>query len=231
MGTHTCPGKITKASAFKRIYRVLFYSFGPQHWWPAKTPFEVMVGAILVQNTNWKNAERAIDQLKARHLLTPEKLNALNVKALANHIRPAGYFNVKAKRLKNFLSFFVGHYGGSVKRMKACDGAKLRRELLSINGIGPETADSILLYALEKPFFVVDAYTKRIFSRHGIVQKDDAYEKVQKAFIRSLLCDVRLYNEYHALIVKVAKDFCRTKPLCKTCPLRSLKTINTGRGV
>jgi len=231
MGIYTRHGKMSQASACKRIYRILFNFFGPQHWWPAQTPFEVMVGAVLVQNTNWKNAERVIDQLKRRSLLTPKKLNALNVRALASHIRPVGYFNVKAKRLKNFLSFFIDHYSGSVGRMKACSGTALRRELLSVNGIGPETADSILLYALQKPFFVIDAYTRRVFSRHGIIGKNDVYEKAQQIFMRSLPCDVKLYNEYHALIVKVAKDFCRTKPLCLACPLRCLKTINIRRGV
>ena len=222
MGTQACRSSIAKAFLLKKIYKILFRSFGPQNWWPARTPFEVMVGAILVQNTNWKNTKRAIDHLRARHLLTAKKMNAANLKTLASCIRSAGYFNVKAKRLRNFLVFFIAGYGADIKKMRAQEGAQLRNELLEVHGIGPETADSILLYALCKPFFVVDAYTKRIFLRHGIIKKDASYDTIQKMFKQHLACDVQLYNEYHALIVKVAKDFCRTKPLCEQCPLRCL---------
>jgi len=229
MGTPACREVVTKASLLKKIYKILFRSFGPQHWWPARTPFEVIVGAILVQNTSWNNAKRATDHLKSRQLLVAKKLNALDLKTLALLIRPAGYFNVKAKRLKNFLTFFLDRYGADIKKMKAQDGMHLRRELLGVSGIGPETADSILLYALSKPFFVVDAYTRRIFSRHGIIKKDVSYETIQRMFMQHLVCDVQLYNEYHALIVKVAKDFCRTTSLCEECPLRCLKIINQGR--
>jgi endonuclease-3 related protein len=229
MGTQTRRGQIAKASLVKKIYRVLFHSFGPQGWWPAQTPFEMMVGAILVQNTNWNNTKRVIDHLKTKHLLSPAKLNALNVATLARQIRPAGYFNVKAKRLKHFVHFLFERYQANLKLMRAQDQGRLRAELLKVNGIGPETADSILLYALDKPLFVVDAYTKRVFSRHGLIDKDASYEAVQKTFMTHLAPHVSVYNEYHALIVRVAKEFCRTKPLCAGCPLNIFKPINHGR--
>jgi endonuclease-3 related protein len=219
MGTPTRRDPLDKHPSLKEIYQILFCAFGPQHWWPAQTPFEVMVGAILVQNTNWKNTERAIQNLKAKKLLTPLKLRNVPVKVLSQAIKPAGYFNIKAKRLKNFITFLFTAYGGSLKKMKARNGEMLRRELLSVNGIGEETADSILLYALDKPFFVVDAYTKRIFSRHGFLKGKLEYGRVQKFFTQNLPRKIKLYNEYHALIVRLAKDFCRTKPLCEKCPV------------
>jgi len=225
MGTQSCRHAVAKTVLLKKIYKILFHSFGPQKWWPAQTPFEVMVGAILVQNTNWNNTKRAIDQIKSRHLLTPKKLSTLRLKTLASLIRPAGYFNVKAKRLKNFLAFFVDRYGAQVRKMKARDCKQLRRELLDVNGIGEETADSMLLYALNKPFFVVDAYTRRIFSRHSLIKKDASYQEIQAMLMAHLGKDVSLFNEYHALIVRLAKEFCRTKPLCEQCPLKSLKSI------
>lgn len=217
-----CRVKAAKASLLKKIYNVLLCSLGPQHWWPAQTPFEVMVGAILVQNTNWTNVERVISHLKARRLLTAKKLNALDVERLALLIRPAGYFNVKAQRLKHFLTFFCDHYDADVRRMKLRDGAQLRQELLGVHGIGPETADSILLYALDKPFFVIDNYTQCIFARHKILNHDTCYQDAQQFFHRHLSRDVKVYNEYHALLVRLAKDFCRKKPLCVQCPLQSL---------
>ncbi len=209
--------------SLEEIYRILFHAFGPQHWWPAETPFEVAVGAILVQNTNWKNTERAIANLKAKRLLSPTKLKEISVTKLAQAIKPAGYFNIKAKRLKNFIDFLFVAYGGDIKKMHVEGGPALRSKLLGVNGIGPETADSILLYALDKPFFVVDAYTQRIVSRHKILNGKLDYGRVQKLFTKNLPKDVRLYNEYHALIVRLAKDFCRTKPLCDKCPLKILK--------
>lgn len=207
----------------KEIYRILFHAFGPQHWWPAQTPLEVAVGAILVQNTNWKNTERAIANLKARKLLTPKKLKEISVKKLGQVIKPAGYFNIKAKRLKNFIDFLSVNYGGDIKKMRIESGEAMRNKLLAVNGIGPETADSILLYALNKPFFVVDAYTKRIFGRHKVLKGKLDYESVQQFFVKNLPKGVQLYNEYHALIVRLAKDFCRTKPLCRQCPLRAFR--------
>jgi len=220
MGTCARRKTLIRNPSVKEIYEILFCVFGPQHWWPAQTPFEVMVGAILVQNTNWANTERAIENLRAKKLLSPKKLKTVSVKALARAIKPAGYFNIKTKRLKNFIRFFFNSYNGNLEKMKAQDGEVLRRQLLEVNGIGEETADSILLYALDKPFFVVDAYTKRIFSRHGFLKEKPEYGYVQKFFMQQLPKDIKVYNEYHALVVRLAKDFCRTKPLCGQCPLR-----------
>lgn len=205
----------------KSIYQKLYSKFGPQYWWPARTPFEVMIGAILTQNTSWSNVEKAIANLKRHRALAPQKLYQMPLKELALLIKPAGYYNIKAKRLKAFLDFLFKHYRGRIKQMLHADIATLRRQLLSVKGIGPETADSILLYALEKPVFVVDAYTKRILSRHKLVRQDAAYDEVQKLFSRSLKNGVKLFNEYHALLVKLGKDYChKTKPKCGSCPLK-----------
>lgn len=202
------------------IYNALHSHYGPQHWWPGETPFEVMVGAILTQNTNWGNVERAIANLKDADKLSPEAINYVPEAELAELIRPSGYYNIKAKRLKAFVRYFVERYEGSIGRMKREDCAKLRREVLAVNGIGPETADSILLYALDCPTFVVDAYTKRIFSRHGFFPETADYHEVQQFFMEGLPKDARLYNEYHALIVKLAKDRCIKKAgKCELCVL------------
>lgn len=202
------------------IYRKLYADFGPQHWWPGDTPFEIAVGAILTQNTNWDNVERAIENLKRKRFLSARKMHSLPVRELASIIRPAGYFNVKARRLKAFMDFLMDHYGGSFKRMSREDTHVLRSKLLGVNGIGPETADSILLYALEKPVFVIDAYTRRVLSRHGIIGHDEPYDVYQGLFHSALKPDVALYNEYHALLVRVGKTNCRPgKPLCGNCPL------------
>jgi len=205
------------------IYRKLYSSFGRQHWWPGDTPFEVMVGAILTQNTSWKNVEKAIGNLKKYGLLEPKRLYRLSDKRLALLIRPAGYFNIKAKRLKNFLRFFIGNYGGSVKKMSGIDTYFLRRQLLSVNGIGFETADSILLYALNRPVFVVDAYTKRVLLRHWFINEGCGYEEMQNLFMKNLKAAVKLFNEYHALLVKLGKEFClKNKPRCEICPLKKI---------
>jgi len=203
------------------IYQKLYSHFGPQHWWPAETPFEVMVGAILTQNTNWQNVEKAINNLKKHKLLGARKLYKLSSRRLASLIRPAGYYNVKAKRLKEFLRFLFQSYKGNLRKLSRKNTQALREELLAINGIGPETADSILLYALNKPAFVVDAYTKRIFSRHGFLKEDSGYAQVQNLFTQNLKKDVKLFNEYHALLVRLGKEFClKRKPKCEICPLR-----------
>lgn len=204
----------------KSIYGKLYSDFGPQHWWPGDSPFEVAVGAILTQNTNWDNVERAIGNLKARKLLAAAKMQALPTNELAELIRPAGYFNVKARRLKAFLDFFIENYAGSFKKMGSVETSELRRRLLSVNGIGPETADSILLYALGKPVFVIDAYTRRVLSRHGIIGHDEPYDVYQRLFHSAMEPEAQLYNEYHALLVRVGKMNCRPrKPICATCPL------------
>jgi endonuclease-3 related protein len=204
-----------------KFYKKLYKAFGPQHWWPGETPFEVAVGAILTQNTNWGNVEKAIVNLKKEKVLNPEAIYKMPADRLSLLIKPAGYFNIKARRLKSFMGFLMNDYQGSMRRLKKEDTFLLREKLLSINGIGPETADSILLYALEKPVFVIDAYTKRVLSRHNILGNENPYEKFQEFFHTSLKKDVGLFNEYHALFVKVGKTFCkRREPLCKKCPLK-----------
>ena len=202
------------------IYDLLFNAFGPQRWWPGETPFEIAVGAILTQNTNWGNVEKAINNLKKQKSLNAKTLHNMADKKLALLIKPAGYYNIKTKRLKKFLDFFTNHYKGSIEKMKTEDKEALREKLLNINGIGPETADSILLYALEKPIFVIDAYTKRALIRHNVVSEKADYYELQEIFHKNLPQDTTLFNEFHALFVKLGKDFCRTKPRCEACPLK-----------
>lgn len=204
------------------IYKKLFKSFGPQHWWPGDTPFEIAVGAILTQNTNWGNVEKAINNLKKEKALYAKTIHSMPLNRLASLIMPAGYFNIKAKRLRAFINFLMNDYHGSMQKLKNEETHTLREKLLNVNGIGPETADSILLYALDKPIFVIDAYTKRVLSRHKILGHDESYEKFQGLFHSSLKKDVRFFNEYHALFVRVGKMFCKTKPICEGCPLNSI---------
>lgn len=206
----------------KKIYTLLYDAFGPQHWWPGDAPFEVMVGAILTQNTNWTNVEKAIKNLKEANALTPVAIQRLSEAALAELIRPAGYYNIKAKRLKAFVDYFINRYSGSISKMQKLPTELLREELLSVYGIGPETADSILLYALDRPVFVIDAYTKRVLSRHGIMDASNPYDSFQRLFHESLPEDVKLFNEYHALFVRLGKEFCKSKPCCEGCPLSPL---------
>lgn len=205
----------------KELYQLLFTAFGPQGWWPGETPFEVALGAILTQNTNWQNVARVISGLKAEGLLEPEALGSLTEAELAERLRPAGYYNLKARRVKNFLAFFAHHYDNSMERLAAEDWQKLRSKLLKLNGIGPETADSILLYALNHPSFVVDAYTFRILSRHGLVSDPCSYEDLRQLFMENLPAEVSLYQEFHALLVRLGKDFCRPRPRCSGCPLKN----------
>ncbi len=212
----------TTASKLRSIYNELFEAFGPQHWWPGETPFEVMVGAILTQNTNWGNVEKAISNLKRAEALEPLKLLKLPPLKLAELIRPAGYFNIKTKRLRNFLKFFVENYDGSAKKMKAEPLSKLREELLAVNGVGRETADSILLYALDKPIFVCDTYTYRILTRHNLCGEEADYDELQSIFMDNLPEDINLFNEFHALMVRAGKEFCKPKPACEACPLKKL---------
>lgn len=204
------------------IYRKLYEAFGPQRWWPGETRLEIIVGAILTQNTAWSNVEKAIANLKsAGELSSMSSLAGMDTRKLARHIRPAGYYNVKARRLKNCLKFLRSRFGADLRGVSGCDTRTLRDELLAVNGIGPETCDSILLYAFERPVFVVDAYTRRIFSRHGLLRSDD-YHDVQKIFTDNLPKSVRLFNEFHALIVRLGKEFCRTRPRCGHCPLNKM---------
>ncbi len=210
-----------RARELPGVYRTLRRALGPQHWWPGETPFEVMVGAILTQNTAWKNVERAIRNLKKAGVLNPRALHRIPQKKLARLIQPAGYFNIKAERLKHFVKFLFTEYGGRPDIMFHERGAALRRKLLAVKGIGPETADSMLLYAAGKPFFVIDAYTKRIFARHRLHALEGGYEAWQRQFEEALPKRVSLYNDFHAQIVAVGKDYCRTgRPRCEICPLR-----------
>ena len=208
--------------AVLEVYNKLHREFGPRHWWPAKTPFEVMVGAVLTQNTSWTNVEKAVLNLKKKKLLDPGKLDRVPQRKLAELIKPSGYFNVKAKRLKSLTGFLMREFRGDLTSMRRQGLDALGKKLISVHGIGPETRDSILLYALGKPVFVIDAYTKRIFYRLGFTQEDAAYDDLQRFFISSLPEDARLYNEYHALIVHLGKDTCRKKPRCGLCPLVKL---------
>lgn len=193
--------------------------FGPQHWWPGETELEMMVGAVLTQNTSWKNVEKAINNLKEKGILNVEGLNAIPANMLAEEIRPAGYFNIKTGRLKNLIRFIVENYSGDMNLLLREKTEVLREGLLSVKGVGPETADSILLYAAKRPVFVIDAYTYRILNRHSLVEDQITYYELQSLFKDNLVEDAGLFNEFHALIVRTGKDFCRGKPLCDSCPL------------
>jgi len=214
--------RLKKEVLVKAIYEKLLKEFGPQHWWPADTRMEVIVGAILTQNTNWKNVEKAIRNLKQHHEISIDSLRDISLSRLSALIRPSGYFNIKAKRLKNFINFLVLEYGGDLDSVGEDPLLILRKKFLKVNGIGPETADSILLYAFGKNIFVIDSYAKRIFSRHHIVSEEDSYERIQKVFMKSLDADAGIFNEYHALIVQLAKKFCKTTPQCESCPINSM---------
>lgn len=211
-----------KTKALLQIYQKMFDALGPRHWWPGETPFEVIIGAILTQNTNWSNVEKAIKNLKMAGKLSPEGIYELSVTELAELIRPSGFFNVKAKRVKAFINWLFSRYEGNLSKMFAQDLQALRSELLSVKGIGPETADSILLYAGNMPTFVVDAYTHRIFSRHELIPEESTYDEMKSFFEENLPEDVQLFNEYHALLVNIGKTFCKTKKVCEPCPLKDL---------
>lgn len=202
---------------FHHIYHRLDEAYGPQHWWPGDTPFEVMVGAILTQNTAWTNVERAITNLKHAQWLTPQAILEADREALAQCLRPSGYFNVKAERLVRFCEWLTEH--GGEQRLRRWSTDKLRTGLLSIKGIGPETADDILLYAFSRPVFVIDAYTRRIFGRLGLVDSHAGYDTLRRVFERALEPNERCFNQYHALIVHHAKVACRPRPQCAECVL------------
>ena len=205
------------------IYDRLYSFFGGQNWWPAETPFEVCVGAILTQNTSWKNVSKAINRLKCAGSLDVHSINNMPDHDLAQLIRPAGYYNVKAGRLKHFTSFLISEFAGEIENASSFDTEELREKLLGVKGIGQETADSILLYACNRPVFVVDAYTIRALYRHDIVDDNAGYQDVRDLFMNNLPADIELFNEYHALWVAVGKDFCRKrKPLCQECPLQGI---------
>jgi endonuclease-3 related protein len=205
-----------------RMYALLEEAFGPQHWWPGETPFEVMVGAVLTQNANWTNVEKAIANLKLRGLMTPRKLREIDAGELAELIRPAGCHNVKAKRLRNLVERLLDDFAGDLQAAFRLGAEELRERLLSVSGIGRETCDSMLLYAAQKPVFVVDAYTYRILLRHGLIDESADYDEVKDLFESNLPADVRLFNEFHALLVRVGKEYCRKTPRCGECPLSDM---------
>jgi endonuclease-3 related protein len=203
------------------IYKTLNAHFGDLNWWPGNSPFEIIVGAILTQNTAWRNVEKAIARLKSLELLDPAGILEIDDSILADLIRPAGYYNIKTRRLKSFIRFLYDDYGGKLDNMFAEDLWRLRAKLLTVKGIGEETADSILLYAGRKPIFVVDAYTRRILQRHDKIHSDAKYNEIQNLFMTYLPHSVPLYNQYHALFVNTGKHFCTRKPRCEGCPLQS----------
>ena len=201
------------------VYASLLRHWGPQHWWPGDTRFEIMVGAVLTQNTAWSNVERAIANLRAHRALSARAILATPMPRLAEWLRPSGYFNVKAQRLRAMCAWYREH----ARRAPRMPTDALRHALLAVHGIGPETADDILLYAFERPVFVIDAYTRRLFRRLGLIQGDEGYESLRALFERRLARRanrVAVFNEYHALIVRHAKEICRTKPRCDACCLR-----------
>ncbi len=204
--------------------------YGPQHWWPAQEPFEVIIGAILTQSTAWTNVEKAIDNLKKAGKLSPETLRRLPDEELAELIHPCGYYNVKSRRLKAFTHWLGERYGDDLDKLFAQDIDPLRRQLLGIYGVGEETADSIMLYAGNKPVFVIDAYTRRFMSRAELAPEVNSYSAYQTLFMENLPADVNMFNEYHALLVRLAKEVCRTRPLCGECCLNpGDKDTSSGR--
>lgn len=227
--TSSRPKKANRARppGLTEVYRRLFMAYGPQHWWPGDTPFEIMVGAVLTQNTAWTNVERAIANLEAAGVLTPEAIDDEPLSRLVKWLRPSGYFNVKARRLKSLCRWVVEQ--GGVRKLKRLDTHELRSALLGVHGVGPETADDILLYAFGRPVFVIDAYTRRVFSRVGEIGGDEGYETLRHKFEGALVPDAKLYNEYHALIVRHGKDICRTRPRCDSCCLAACCGLATSK--
>lgn len=211
---------MTKSERIKKFYHELYNSYGPQGWWPGESKLECVLGAILTQNTSWKNVEKAIENLKRGNLISVEKLKMMTADELAALIRPSGYFNQKALKIKNFINLIVRDYSGSLDKLLGEERSVLRGKLLSIRGIGPETADSIMLYAGEIPVFVIDAYTYRVMSRHGLVPVETSYSEMQEIITDSLAENADIFNEFHALLVKVGKEHCKKRtPQCKGCPL------------
>jgi len=206
-----------------KIFEILLENFGERHWWPGDTALEIIVGAVLTQNTSWKNVEKAIANLKSAGLLDIKRLHDAEEETLARHIRSSGYYNLKTRRLKNTIKVIHDEYMSSIELLKEKDIVELRLQLLGVKGIGEETADSILLYALEKPIFVIDAYTKRFLANHRLYDGSYRYSDVQALFMDNLPSDTYLFNEYHALIVALCQQYCLKTPKCKDCPLRNDK--------
>jgi len=217
----------TLSQSLEDIYRRLLERFGPQHWWPAEEPFEVIVGAILTQSAAWGNVEKAIGNLRGAGALSPRALRKLPRAKLAELVYPCGYYNAKALKLKAFALWLGNHYGDDLDRLFALDADDLRQQLLSVHGIGPETADSIILYAAGKPVFVIDAYTRRIISRLGFAPEKESYAAYQALFTDNLTPDAQMFNEYHALLVCLGKNVCRRRPLCEGCCLGDICRFNT----
>ena len=216
---HVASTVVVMSNTLRQVFERLFDAFGPQHWWPGESPLEIMIGAVLTQNTSWKNVEHAVQNLRDAAALRARLLHEMSLDELSELIRPAGYYNVKARRLKNLMALLVDEYGGSTDEMFSDQRDHLRQRLLSVNGIGPETADSIVLYAAGLPSFVVDTYTARVLKRHGWVEPDADYYAIKDYFESRLEADVPLFNEYHALLVHVGKQFCGKTPKCQHCPL------------
>jgi len=212
----------TQPQSLRAHYDALFAAHGPQHWWPSRTRFEIVVGAILTQNTSWQNVRRAISNLRRETLLSPSAIHAVSAVKLETVLRPSGYYRQKTRTLKTFVAFLYTEHAGSLDRLFKTPTKVLRERLLALRGIGPETADSILLYAGKHPVFVVDAYARRIFERHGVIAPKFTYEVIREKFEAALPRDHQLFNEFHALIVHTGKHFCRkTDPACSVCPLHS----------
>ena len=211
----------------EELYERLLESHGPQHWWPGDGWFEIMVGAVLTQAASWKNVEMALDNLKAAGALSPEAIRRMDVNELAALLYPSGYYNAKAKKLKSLAQFIGGRFSDSIERMMESDVHSLREELLGVHGVGRETADAIILYAVGKARFVIDNYTKRILSRIGAFEKDASYSTVQRLFEENLAPEIDKYSEYHALLVRHGNSVCTTKPMCDRCCLVDL--CETGR--
>jgi len=209
----------TTGNILLHMFNLMKDRFGPQAWWPGDSPMEVMTGAILTQNTNWKNVEKAIENLKASGLLSLDALQKISYVDLAELIRPAGYYNIKARRLKNLIEFISIKYESDLDLFLREETDTMREGLLSVKGVGPETADSIVLYAAERPIFVIDAYTHRILSRHDMTDETVHYYEIQELFMENLPADTSLFNEFHAQIVQTGKNFCKKRPLCQECPL------------
>lgn len=210
------------------VYSQMADHFGPQHWWPGDTPFEIMVGAILTQNTNWQNVEKAIANLKEAGDFSFASLASLPREKLAGLIRPAGYYNIKADRLAHLFAMINGQWDGDLDWFLQQPLSVLREQLLGVKGIGPETADAILLYAAGQPIFVVDTYTHRILSRHGIIPDEFGYFDIQELLMDNMEENTDLFNEYHALLVQTGKHFCRkTKPRCENCPLAGIGGVKS----
>lgn len=200
-----------------KIFDILYSIYGPQFWWPGESQFEIIIGAILTQNTSWQNVARAIASLKEKNLLNPKTLFSADPCYIKELIKPSGFFNVKYKRIRNFLEY-LDNYDMDLNKLSTLCTYDLRGKLLNINGIGPETADSILLYAFERPIFIIDSYTRRLFSRLGYGWiKEASYDNIQDFFMNNLPSDIKLYNEYHALIVRHCKSLCKKQPLCSKC--------------